>query len=56
MIGVTICSILIATLSSALTSVTVDKVGVVAGKKVQNAMRNFISCRLDVSDGLTRVG
>ena len=34
MIGVTICSILTATLSSALTSVTVESVGVIAGIKV----------------------
>jgi len=39
MIGVTICSILTATLSSALTSVTVESVGVIAGIKVQNAIR-----------------
>ena len=34
MIGVTICSILTATLSSALTSVEVESVGVIAGIKV----------------------
>ena len=39
MIGDTICSILTATLSSALTSVTVESVGVIAGIKVQNAVR-----------------
>ena len=34
-IGITICSILTATLSSALTSVTVEKYDVIAGKKVK---------------------
>ncbi|KAM7434885.1 hypothetical protein ABFA07_015103 [Porites harrisoni] len=42
MIGVTICSILTATLSSALTSVTVESVGVIAGIKV-GATRDSIA-------------
>ena len=54
MIGVTLCSLLVATLSRALTSVTVERFGVVARIKVRTKCNeNFISCRLDVSDVLT---
>ena len=53
MIGVTLCSLLVATLSRALTSVTVERFGVVAQIKVRTKCNeNFISCRLDVSDVL----
>ena len=54
MIGVTLCSLLVATLSRALTSVTVERFGVVARIKVRTKCNeNFISRRLDVSDVLT---
>ena len=54
MIGLTICSLLVATLSRALTGVTVERFGVVAQIKVRTKCNdNFISCRLDVSDVLT---
>ena len=39
-IGITICSILTATLSSALTNVTVEKYDVITGLKVYNTIRN----------------
>jgi len=53
MIGVTICSLLVATLSRALTGVTVERFGVVARIKVRTKCNeNFTSCRLDVSDVL----
>ena len=49
MIGITFCSILTATLSSALTNVTVERNDVLAAKKVWHWQGRYISCYCNAS-------